>query len=248
MILVDDRERPNRQAGSTKEVLPILVRLGKPAFKQRLGFGDFCFEGNGPGGRINIGIERKTLHDMLHCIDDAHYAGHQRGGMKLLYRFSFLALEGLWKPHHPDGWLMEGWGTSWGYCKYRSQTPLYTKLFNYLVSVALSGIPVVVSRDMEQTAANVCGLYDYFQKPWSNHTSLLETQVMPLAGITGRPSLVRRWASQLEGVGVKLSENAESVFHTGIELATADETEWVRIHGISPRMARRAVGEIRGQL
>jgi ERCC4-type nuclease len=257
MILVDTSERSSKSSGYVTEMVSLLTRLGRPAMRQKLSFADFCFEGYGPAGLCYIGIERKTLHDILHCIDDARYAGHQRGGMKLIYKFSFLAIEGLWKPHYPEGHLMEGWEKrgldgkqqiSWGYCKYRTTPPLYTKLFNFLLSVSLSGVPVIISRNMEHTACNLVAVYDYFQKPWHTHTSLLETQVMPLAGVTGRPSLVRRWASQLEGIGVGLSGNVEDVFSTGIQLATADETEWLKISRFSSRMARKAVAEIRGNL
>jgi ERCC4-type nuclease len=188
----------------------------------------------------------------LDSIDNAHYAGRQRGGMKLLYGINFLAVEGLTKPHEPDGYLMEGFngGASWGRCRYQHDLP-YSKLFNYLVSVALTGVIITLSRDMYHTAYNVCCLYEYFRGPWDAHTSMREIQKLPLYGIGGRPSLVKRMAAQIDGIGVKLAEAAEAHFGTSdlaVErMMTATPAEWAKIKGISLQTAERIVKEIRGQ-
>jgi len=230
----------------SRELLPTIQRIGYQAVLANLKYADFAFEGNGPEGVINIGVERKSLHDMLHCIDDARYAGVQRGGMRTLYQLSFLAIEGLYKPHDNEGTLMEGFkgGASWGVCRYRQRPPLYSKLFNYLVSVALSGVIITPSRDQYGTAYNVCMLYEYFRKAWDDHTSLLEIQLLPLAEIGGRPTLVRRCAAQIDGLGVKLSSRADDIFSSLHEMGNSDETDWVKIHGISPRTAKRIAREI----
>jgi len=239
MILVDP-------AVGSKELLPLIIRIGYAAqiAQPALAYGDFAFDGNGPKGPISVAIERKSLHDMLHCIDDSRYAGFQKGGMDDLFNLNFLIVEGQWKPHEPDGYLMEGRGNTFWPCRYRSQTSPYSKLFNYLISVSLSRVIVIQTRDMYQTAYNICCMYDYFQKPWGSHTSMFETQVLPLADIGGKPSLVRRWAAQIDGIGVKLSRDAEHIFKSARELANGDEMDWARIKGISVQTAQRIVKEI----
>lgn len=231
----------------SRELQPIINRIGYAASIANLRYGDFAFEGNGPAGPINIGVERKSLHDMLHCIDDAHYAGRQRGGMRSLYQLSFLAIEGMFRPHDNEGYLMEGFrgGAAWGPCKYRQRAPLYSKLFNYLVSVAMSGVIITFSRDMYGTAYNVCMLYDYFQKPWDSHTSMSEVQLLPLAEVGGRPSLVLRWATQIDDIGVKLGKRAEELFPSAYDLGQSTAEDWVKIKGISARTAQRIEREIR---
>src|SRR5229473_7700773 len=110
MLLVDDR------IGSV-ELIPYIKRNHIQAEKIRLEYGDVCMEGNGPKGKISIGVERKRLHDILACIDDGRY-NQQRVGMREMYDVSFLLVEGIWKPHE-DGTLYEGFngGSIFGPCK-----------------------------------------------------------------------------------------------------------------------------------
>lgn len=243
MIYVDQRK------GSV-ELIPHLQRLSKNINieSSSLEFGDACFEGKGPMGSVAVGIERKALHDMLNCIEDARYAGHQRPGMKQLYDVSILMIEGHWRPHDPEGFLMEGFngGVTWGFCKNRSMRTMYAKLYRYLISVQLSGVFVTYSRDLSHTALNILEWYHYFQKQWDAHTSMRETHKITLPALMAKPPLVKRWAADLEGVGVKGAELAARTFKTGFEMANADELEWLRIPGVGVRTAQSIYREIHG--
>ena len=241
MILVDPRK-------GSAEMAPIVHRLGVPCETVQLPFGDACFEGNGPKGRINIGVERKALHDMLHCIDDARYSAHQKPGMAQMYDKSFLVVEGLWRPHDPEGWLMEFFPSSqkWGFCKPGGRQILYSKLRRYLFSISLSGVVVLFTRDLFHTAYDTCELFHYFSKKWSAHTSLLETQKLNIADLSGKPTLTRRWAADLEDIGVKYSMAAEQLFKTPVQLANSEEMDWLAIPGIGVKTAQKVVREING--
>lgn len=241
MILVD-------AATGSKELLPLIKRAGVQAELTSLSYGDFCFEGHGPEGTLTVGVERKTLHDMMTCIDDARYSGHQRIGMKGMYDVSVLMVEGHWRPHEPQGFLMEGFngGLSWGYFRARQQKAAYSKLYRYLLSVSLSGVIVSHSRDQWQTAYNVCEMFHYFSKPWDKHTSLMEMHRLVLPTLNRKPSLVRKWAADLDGIGTKLSEFAERQFKKPIQLATADESEWLRVPGVGVKTAQQIYKEIHG--
>lgn len=236
MILVDSR------IGS-KELIPYIQRMGAKVQQSQLEFGDACFEGNGQDGRICIGIERKALSDMINCINDARYSAHQRPGMLSMYNHSILMVEGVWKPDTASGYMLElVRGISWR----PFQRERYHKLFRYLLTLQFSGTCVIITRDIEHTAYNICECFHYFQKKWEDHTSLMETQKLNIPELRGKPSLVRRWASDLEGVGVKLSMEAEKVFKTPFELAEADESKWMQIEGISAKLARKITKSIRG--
>jgi ERCC4-type nuclease len=73
-----------------------------------------------------------------------------------------------------------------------------------------------------------------------------QMQTLNLPSLSGRPKLVRRWAAELEGIGVKMSEDAQKHFKTPIRLATADETAWLGIEGIGPKTVINIVKEING--
>jgi ERCC4-type nuclease len=238
MILVDNR------VGS-KELLPFLQRIGCKCELNNLEFGDAAFEGNGPRGRMGVGVERKALSDMLNCIDDARYAAHQRPGMLAMYSKNILMIEGVWKPDAQSGYLMECVAAlTWRPFRYRMQMTRYSKLFRYLLSIQLAGTVVICTRDMEHTAYNISECFAYFQKKWEDHTALLETQKLNMPSLTGKPSLVRRWAAELEGVGVKHSMDAERLFPTAWELARADELDWISVPGIGAKLARSIVRQI----
>lgn len=237
-----------RETGS-KELLPIIRRLGVHADLHGLQFGDFAFEGNGPDGKISIGVERKTLHDMLHCIDDSRLAGHQLVGMGPMYTFRFLIVEGNFKPHDPNGDLMEGFrgGTSWGVCRYRSRRTMYSKLRRYLFSVSLGGTHVLYSRDIVQTAWDICELYHYFEKRWEDHTSLMAMQKFTLPSLSGPPSLCRWWAYHCPDIGDKLSEEAVKLFRNNpLKLALATASEWEKIRGVGSIMSSKIIKAVRG--
>lgn len=236
---------------SSAELKPYISALGIPCEVSPLPFGDACFEGCGPEGRIGVGIERKKLHDMLGCIDDARYTGHQRIGMKSMYQVSILLLEGLWIPHDRTGVLMEGFfdrggKLCWCECKYRAGRVMYSKLRRYLYSVSLSGVQVCYTRNLLHSAYDIHEWYHYFQKPWHTHTSLLEMQKFHIPTLNAKPSLVRMWANDLGDVGIVKSEAAERLFRKPITLANADETDWMKIPGIGVKTAQSIVRQVWG--
>lgn len=249
MILVDNKSGRVTPGGREpqKEILAHIHRAGVKAELTSLEFGDACFEGNGPNGKMVIGVERKTVGDMLNCIDDARYSAHQRPGMLAMYQKSVLMIEGVWKPDIQSGYLLELVNTlTWRPYRQRSLMVRYNKLFRYLLSVQFSGVTVIWSRDMEQTAYNICEIYHWFQKPWDHHTSLLEMQKLNIPALNGRPTLVQRWAAELDGVGVKHSTAAMKIFKTPYDLARSDETEWLTIPGVGVKLARSIVRQIHG--
>jgi|SRR5579863_6880545 len=247
MILVDYREDVREGQELIPHVSKVALKRKIKVEKSDLPFADAAFEGYGPNGTLYVGIERKRIRDMLNSIDSARYSEVQMVGMKKLYGLSVLIVEGVWKPDNPTGYLMECLeALVWRPLRNPQKLILYSKLFNYLIGVQLSGVVVIRSRDIEETAFQIVSLYQYFQKKWEDHTSLLEVHKLALPSLNGSPSLVRRWASDLEGIGVKHSQDAEKVFKSPINLARADERDWMRIAGIGYKTASQIVKEIWG--
>ena len=252
MIILDYRSGAEKQRDITTvdRMVSNIRQIGVLCEKGALEYGDAAFEGKGPGGQtILVGVERKSLHDILNCIDDARYSAHQKVGMGQMYKASFLIVEGVWRPHNPEGWLME-WFTKgsegWGYCRYRSRQTLYSKLYRYLLSVSLSGVVVSYSRDLWHTCYDICEIYNYFQKPWEDHTSMLELHKIAIPDMRVKPPLVRKWAAAIDDIGVKMSLAAEDIFKTPYDLACADETDWMRIPRLGVKTARKIIREVRG--
>lgn len=253
MIYIDYRRGSGSDGKGNELLQPIIRKLGVPCEDLSLPYGDAYFEGNGPTGPIAIGIERKTLHDLLQCIEDARYVQQRAGMLKMYSRgCTYLMVEGLYAPgdgNGYDGQAMIGYrrGQAWGPMKVRGgRTPLYAKIYRYLMSVALSGVIITPSMDLHHTAYNIVEMYQYFQKKWNSHTSLLEVHKSAIPTMNGRPSLARRWADALTDVGVVYGMAADEKFKTGHVLANVDETDWLSIPGIGPKTARKIIKEIRG--
>lgn len=137
-------------------------------------------------------------------------------------------------------------GVGWTYCRPAGRTVMYSKLRRYLFSVSLSGVHVTYTRDVAHTAQDIIEWYWYFQKRWTDHTALLEMQKLNIPSLTGKPPLVRRWAADLDGIGVKMSGDAAKVFKRPIALANADEVDWVRVPGVGVKTAQSIWREIHG--
>lgn len=261
MILVDG-------AHGSIELKGIIPRHGIACESAHLPFADACFEGNGPEGVVGIGVERKRLSDMLACVTDARYTGHQRVGMSKMYAFSLLVIEGLWKPDTRSGILL------WGYEKpdYKvvwTQNPpdggrpvMYRTLRRYLFSVQFSSSRVIIlfSRDIAHTAFEIVELYHWFQKRWQDHKSMLAMHAgyhmggntwgkdyASIPTLMGEPNLVRKWAAQLDGVGVVKSADAARIFRTPRLLANSDEMDWLKIPNVGVETAQRIIRQIGGR-
>lgn len=245
MILVDTKgDKPEKHPG--QEIILTLNRLGVDSQQSDLLHGDAAFEGKGPDGDILIGVERKTLHDLLNCICDGRL-NEQRIGMKHMYALSFLMVEGHWKPHDGNGALMEGFngGVSWGYCKHRAHMP-YESVYNYLASMALAGMIVTYSRDLFHTCYNIRCLFRYFQKRWDDHLAGRELHKVAIPTMNARAPLVLKWATDLTDIGIKTGDLAARRFKNGYNLARADEEEWLTIPGVGVKTAQQIVREIHG--
>lgn len=246
MILVDPRDgnTVNDQQASMELVRYIRAR-GVMADRFRLDSGDLQFEGNSLQGRILVGIERKTLHDLLHCIDDGRL-NQQRISMAKMYAVSILMVEGVYRESR-EGYLLQGFVHGDGYkfklCDYRQRPVLYSKL-RYLMSIALTGMIVCRTSDILHTALEACEWYNYFQNP--DHTSMLAIQKPIIPAADGRPTLTRKWAHDIEGVGLKYSAEAQKIFKTPYDLARSDESDWLRIDGIGVPTAQDIVRQIHG--
>lgn len=249
MILIDYREE-NKLSRRKRELAEKIRQLGVAVDITDLQYGDVAFEGFGAGqSSITVGIEMKRLHDILNCVDTGRFSGHQRIGLKQggLYQECWLLVEGMWRPHDPKGFLMESRdGAGWFPCQPPGgSVVMYHKLRRYLFSVQRSGVPVLFTRDIVQTAWDLVQLYHYYQK--KVHTSMLQKQQQNVPSLLAKPPLLRRWAAEVEGVGLQKLDAVEALFKTPLGLAMGGELEWLCIPGVGVKTAQQIVAEIEGK-
>src|SRR6185436_13726160 len=104
--------RVDYRVGSV-ELVKYLKELGVPVEVANLAFGDMEFLGNGSGGPVGVGIERKTLGDFVSSVWTGRLHSHQIPGLVSRYHHVWIVLEGMWRPDSSTGILQVPMGKSW---------------------------------------------------------------------------------------------------------------------------------------
>lgn len=244
MILIDSR------TGSA-ELLPHFPKFGIPADVEYLSSADFMFLGNGPTGTVAVGVERKTLGDLLNCITTGRLAAGQIPEMIAQYDARYLILEGIWRTAD-DGGIEEWRGSNrggWQPVEYGHRQILGQDLMGYLTSLeTFAGIKIRYTTTPRKTAECVIWLYQWWNKPWDTHGTF-KVFIDPIhesssALLTHKPSLLRRWAKELPGIGWKKSGLVEAHFPTALHMASASPAEWASIESIGPTIAANCYSAI----
>lgn len=229
-----------------------LRRLGLPAELCALDFADVAFLGNGPEERpVPVGIEIKTLSDLLQSMQSGRLAGHQLPGLLAQYEHVWLIVEGSYRPAPSDGVLeTETWRGSWKPHTLGRQGKLFMwrDVESFLLTLELkTGLRTRHTYDRHETARQVGAIYSWWVgKEWADHRSHLALHTPRDHGgvILAKPSLLRRVAATLPGVGFERSADVARSFKSVRELANAVESDWREIPGIGKKLASQIVKEI----
>jgi ERCC4-type nuclease len=256
MIYVDPRLGPKKteRGGKPRKPRNFTNHLGKLGWTfETLEYGDVMFYGIGPGGcGLKIGAELKKIEDFIGSIESGRLFGHQIPGLAKNYDIKYLILEGIYH-RGPDGDLETLRGREWGPLRgseshgRRWQWGDFTKALN-AVSVGY-GVHVLQCGNPRETACTIAALRNWWSKDWEEH-STSGVQYIQSLNDNGlytytKPSLVRRVAAMLPGVGNKRSTAVSKAFDTVLEMALASESEWRAIPGIGRKTAESVVRSIR---
>lgn len=232
-ILVDDR------AGSKN-----MIRYLKTAKLARLPYGDISFMGRGPDDRpIPVGIEIKSLSDILSCIVSGRFAAHQLPGMLSSFEVVYLIVHGVYRPDYKTGQLIvPRGGKRWTPATIGNRGFMYRELDAWLMSIELrAGVHVRRTGSEAETAFVIQDLAGWWEKDWDKHRSHLALHDPPDVELIRKPSLVRKVAAQLPGVGWKRSSAAAEHFGSVRRMIEADAKEWLTVDGIGKITAARVV-------
>ena len=233
-MLVDDRE-------GSKQLHPLLLRMGLPAELTRLEFGDIAFEGCGEKGKpLQIGIEYKELGEAVSSMQSGRLAGHQAPGMLQTYDYRYLLIHGVFL-HDKQGRMLRRTGR-------REFRPLQPEMsiseFNKRVHnlyTQFGLVTTVLERDVVQWIVDT---YHYWtDQNLDEHKSHLVVYDPPtLIPISDERALLMK----LPGVGVKTSALVQARFGTILATVKASKEDWQSIEGIGPVTAARVYNFIRG--
>jgi ERCC4-type nuclease len=240
MIILDDRE-------GSRELADAIRRAGIECEVQRMEYGDCCWMGNGPEGPCLIGVERKTVQDLLASMRTGRLVGHQLAGMSEEYHAMYLIVEGMTREDPDSGLLLHYRRGGWEEVRVGQQRFMWSELEAYLTSIdSLIGIHVRRSATPRETVSLIRTLYQWWQKSWDQHSThkVLYTP-LPQHSLLVKPSVLRRVAAQLPMIGYERSGAVEKHFRTVYAMATAEEKQWREIEGIGKGIAQKVVRAIR---
>lgn len=242
MMTVDDR------TGSV-ELADTLRAMHLEVEVKRMAFGDFAFEGNGPKGPCTVGVERKRLRDLLCCIEDGRFCGHQLPGLLEMYERVLLIVEGKWGVDNRTLELVEPCQGGWRPVRLGpSHQILYQQLDNFLNSIAIqSSCLVKYSGSPTETVMQLVDLYNWFQKPWQDHKSLKVLRKTPPKFSFFNPSICQLMASCLPHIGYERSAAVAARFKTPVDMVLGSVSEWMDIPGVGKGIADKVVKVLHGE-
>ena len=237
LILVDDR------AGS-RDLIPHLPEKYRKL--TRLEYGDVSFRGNGPQGeQLNIGYELKSIPDLVACIHDGRYAGHQLPGMQRAYDLSYLVvLDRIRRDHRGLLYYHRG-RNKWSQPFSGQRYPLtLTTLRKWLLTVEVQGgVRIIFADGLADAGHTILAHYKWWAGEWDDHKSLRTFDDSKTFSVFSEPSALRKMAAQFKQIRWVRSKAVEAHFDSIRDMALADESEWREIDGIGPKIARAVVAE-----
>lgn len=231
MILIDNR------VGS-RELAP---HISPPSKLTRLSYADFSFMGNGPDGISSIGIERKTITDLLSSISSGRLSGHQLIGLLSSYDYVYLLIEGIWKPRDHDGVLEHYRRGGWKPIQLGQRHFISREVSNYVNTLAITcGIKVWFTQSRKQSGRWIGDLWHWWDKDWDKHTAHRQFHVEPPNNaMLRKPSIMHRIVKELPSVGWDRAKHIVEVYKSLKDLMGATEKELMEIDGIGKGMAAK---------
>ena len=212
-------------------------------------FTDACFSSS---DNLLVACERKKIGDLCSCILDGRFLFQMQNCKAAGADVLCLILEGrYWR--NPDDGLLEVpiWGISprtmkrcetWQPVK---PTTMFSRFDQYLTELARDvGIIVKHTEDVHGTADVLQALYTNFQTHQNEHQSLKQMFKPPMPTVALiRPSLMRRIACELDGIGWGWSKVAADKFKSVREMVEADVAVWAGLEKVSDNGKKRRLGK-----
>jgi len=234
--------------------------LGSSAIPCAIPCGDINFYSC---NNLPILVERKHPPDMASCILSSRYLNQLQNAYTIGFRRFILLVEGEYRPG-PDGLLYAPtWRAASGGSLVRGMLKrsrrvwqpvqpaiAYSRFAQFLFEVHdLLGVFIARSQNVKETVSIVNALWVYFQKPRDDHQSLHQIYSAPHSlNLLGKPSVVRRVASQLDNIGWERAKAVEARFRSVREMCAAGVGEWQEVDGVGKKIAQSVVSQLGGKI
>jgi len=238
-IQVDNR------AGSA-QMAPLLRALGMQVELTQMPYGDVAWVGVGVDGMpSSVGVEMKSVHDCIACVQSGRFAGHQLPGLIQSYDHIWLLVEGEYRARPRDG-VLEYWRTDykgrefWDVVGGGQRGWMWRGFQSWLMSMSvMGGLRVQQCRNWEDGAAWIKMAYNWFQRTEHKSHQVVYSgkQLYSDQALLIKPSLARRISKELPHVGIAKSKVVAERFPTVEQMVAASEREWAELPGIGKKLA-----------
>lgn len=241
-ILIDDR------AGSKDLIsLPPLNTLSTLC---RLESADILMTGNGPTSSVLIGIELKSIADLISSSSTGRLQATQLPLMLDQYDINYLLYYGIYRPHPESQALQILRGKSWRDYSIGQRIIPYSYIESFLLTVSSLGVRIKHCSTISDCAQWLGCLYRWWQKPWSDHKGLRtfdnSQSVSLLPGLDPQVHQCASVAIKLPGLGFERALAAAYHFEGSIlDMVNAPISEWERIPGIGKVIAKTVTTALR---
>jgi ERCC4-type nuclease len=221
----------------------------KPLELGELGYGDIQIEGRGPEGcPVLVGVEYKKLGDLAQCIDNGRLVGHQLPGMLESYDDVWVLVEGIWKQGR-FGEVLVPRGSTWKPLRSGTGNFSYIAMEGFLLTLQEKlQVKVRLTGTGGQTVQWLSALNRWWTgKDWDDHRAHLNFDNSQALSLIARPSLVRKMAATLPGIGWDKSGKVARHFASVVEMVNAPQNEWEQIEGIGKGIAKNVVKAMEGE-
>lgn len=232
-------------------LIPRLRNLGMEVDACRLDFGDIAWIGNAQDGMpVSVGVECKSLSDLLSSLTSGRWSGHQLIGMLNSYDHCWLLLEGEWKARFRDGVLIHkrsnhSGGEYWAEAGGGQRVWMARDLESWLLTQQImANIRVQRVRDWDEGCYWIRTVYNWYQKDFhQSHRTMYEGKHLFMdQALLSKPTLARRVAAQLPGVGDVRSASVAKAMHTLADMVAASPEEWAGIEISERRGGSKRLG------
>lgn len=239
-MLVDDR------AGSRELVK--YEPLSSSSQLCRLDAGDVALAGNGPSGDLMVGVEVKSIWDLISSINTGRLQATQLPALLSTYEVAWVLFYGSYRPG-AGGRLEIAKGAGWREFKLGERPVPYGYLESFLFDCAALGVKVKHVANVRDACTWLGVLHRWWSKPWDHHKGMhtldrsRDISLMP--GMDGPTHLRVKVAAQLPGVGFERALSAANHFGSVVDMVCADEAEWESVPGIGKVVAKAVCAAVR---
>ena len=233
-VWIDDR------AGSKELVIhPPLDKVGELC---RLESADVMIVGKGPDEAMLIGVELKSMSDLISSISTGRLQATQIPAMLKEYDVSWLLHYGRYRACPVTGNLqILRRNNSWANHKIGSRLVPYGYIESMLLTIAALGVKIKRVATYYEAAQWIAILYRWWQKDWEKHRGMRAFDNSRNLGLLPHmdqgQALRAKVAAQLPGVGFERALAAAKHFTSVEQMILADPSEWSSIPGIGKVIA-----------